>query len=207
MSVALIIISPLSFLIYVFEFSLCHFIDHFNRQLLTSLILYFSILYFIYFCSSVYYFLPSGKFGLSFAFSLFPWCVKFCFVWRSFFLCMCLLLYTFLLVLTYCIPCFWYVVLLLLFDSRYYLISLMMLSLTYWFFKPVLLSFHIFVNISVICLILIFGFTQWLWLLPFTFVRLVLWLNVLRDLLWRMAHPGKRCACCCVWVQCSVQVC
>jgi len=23
------------------------------------------------------------------------------------------------------------------------------------------------------------------------FVRLVLWLNVLRDLLWRMAHPGK----------------
>ena len=72
MSVALITISPLSFLIYVFEFSLCHFIDHFYKQLLTSLILYFSILYFIYFCSSLYYFLPSGKFGLSFAFPLFP---------------------------------------------------------------------------------------------------------------------------------------
>ena len=68
MSVALIIISPLSFLIYVFEFSLCPFIDHFNKQLLTSLILYFSILYFIYFFTNLYHFLLSGNFGLSFAF-------------------------------------------------------------------------------------------------------------------------------------------
>ena len=65
--------------------------------------------------------------------------------------------------LTYCVPCFWYVVLLLLFDSRCYLISLMMFSLTHWFFKPVLLNFHIFVNISVISLIMIFGFIPLLW--------------------------------------------
>lgn len=102
----------------------------------------------------------------------------------------------------YCIPCFWYVVLLLLFDSRCYLISLMMFSLTHWFFRPVLLNFYIFVNISVISLILILVSFSCYGFHPFMFVRLVLWLNMLCGLFWRKVHAGKRCVCSCCWVEC-----
>lgn len=78
---------------------------------------------------------------------------------------------------------------LLLFDSRCYLISLMMFSLTHWFFRPVLLNFHIFVSISVISLILILVS---LWLLWFPSFYVCETCFVVKHVMWSLLENGAR---------------
>lgn len=72
-----------------------------------------------------------------------------------------------------------------------FLISLLISSLTFWFFMSVLISFHIFVNCLVFFLWLIYGFIQ-LWSEKIFAVSLI-FLNKLR-LVWPVC-PGECSVC------------
>ena len=108
-------------------------------------------IYFTYFCSDLYYFLPSSHFGIFCYFSSSFMCKVRLFVWAfSYFLregCSGMN-FPFRTVFSV-FRRFWVVVFSFSFLSRYLLISSLILLLTHSLFKNMLFSLHIFVYFSV----------------------------------------------------------